>query len=172
MKNDPAVRWLIISLVHSILAMLICWWILFRQIDKIPILNNLGFSSFQASIIVGIAVYLIFWMLYPIRFYRRMFSAMLGLLTISTIAVTIALFSDKFSFFIKLLQGHPALYICWTVIMLALLIFDFKSRNPYMPPSDKTYRSGDSSIISFLRNKITIVLLIMFTIATLIFGPG
>ncbi|MBD3337619.1 MAG: hypothetical protein GF353_00830 [Candidatus Lokiarchaeota archaeon] len=172
MKRDPALRWLIINLVHSILAMLICWWILFRQIDKIPFLNELGFSSFQASVIVGIAVYLIFWMLYPLRFYRRMFSTMLGIFAIATISIAIGISSAKFKLFFQVLQGHQALYICWSVIMLVLLIFDFKSRNPHQPPSDKTYRSGGFSLKAFLRNKFTIILLIIFAFALLLFGPG
>ena len=93
-------------------------------------------------------------------------------LAIATISITFGIFSDKFSLFLKLLQGHPVLYICWTVVMLALLILDFKSRNPQHESNYKTYRSGGFSLSLFLRNRITIILLLIFAVAVVLFGPG
>ncbi|MFQ5675546.1 MAG: hypothetical protein ACE5G1_06570 [bacterium] len=122
-EMDMPTRWLVISAVHALAALLLSMFIF-----SIP---------FKMGLAVAIAVYLGMWYLYPLRFYRRTFAAMLGIWTSFIIAGSLKLefestILDGLTKFMIELQGEWISHVCWTILMLALLWLDYLSRKPHL----------------------------------------
>ncbi|NIR49842.1 hypothetical protein GWO43_00905 [candidate division KSB1 bacterium] len=162
-----ASRWLLICIGHTVAALLLA-----KFVYGIP---------FKISIAIGVAVYVIFWYLHPLRFYRRTFGAMLtlwaGFVITSSYYVSVKYekVEDALFEFVVGVKGDWVIHVCWTALLLTLLILDFLSRRTQIEPEDRRARGiGDlkPKFLAKIHPRFSLFLLVVFLVAILLIGPG
>lgn len=149
-------HWLIISVIHVVLAIVLC-----MIVFELP---------FKESVIIGIAVYLLMWWLYPLRWYRRIFALMLSFSVVASYYFSVIWpdpnHPEKVRKIVLSIVGNWVNFVCWTAVMITLLILDYKSRKP------EVFERGipiDAS--SIMRPQLAIVLLFLFIVLMMLLGP-